>query len=152
MNTTVIRKIGMNKGSPRIWLEGKLLDEAGFVAGALYDRSIQVDRVTLTLNPVGKFKVSGKAKGPHYTHPVIDLHCRSLGGFTQGRKNCVVTLKKGSIDIVRAEIIHHAEQENKHGVDSGAGLHDDGDEQAGEPAGHVPRPEVRRHVPATTQR
>jgi len=70
--------IGTNhgKGVSRIWLDGNKLIEAGFHFGARYDLSaLKADsastdlkeldsRIELTLNPNGKFEVSGDGDSP----------------------------------------------------------------------------------------
>jgi hypothetical protein len=80
---TQLTIIGTNhgKGTSRIWLEGKRLVEAGFEVGTRYDRvcrtvarmkegviSPHQGEIDLTLNPKGKFKVSGKGE-----KPIIDI-------------------------------------------------------------------------------
>lgn len=34
---TYTRKIGLNRGKPRLWLEGKILDDNGFKHGTVWD-------------------------------------------------------------------------------------------------------------------
>jgi hypothetical protein len=81
---TQLTIIGTNhgKGTSRIWLEGKRLVEAGFEVGTRYDRvcrkvarmnkegliSPHQGEIDLSLNPKGKFKVSGKGE-----KPIIDI-------------------------------------------------------------------------------
>jgi len=80
---TQLTIIGTNhgKGTSRIWLEGKRLVEAGFEVGTRYDRVLRKvarmkdglisphqGEIELTLNPKGKFKVSGKGE-----KPIIDI-------------------------------------------------------------------------------
>lgn len=105
--TIVTRKIGMNKGYPRIWLEGKLLDEVGFRHYQPYTVDIGPDRVVLVLDPKGTRKVAGKAKpteaDPNYWHPVIDLHQKALVDFVKKATEVQVSLSPGLILIERQQ-------------------------------------------------
>jgi len=66
----------------RIWLEDTAnnarLSGSGFVKGARYDRIIKNGVITMTLNPEGKKKVSGKK------HPIIDISAKKLEGLEAG--------------------------------------------------------------------
>lgn len=67
---TVTRKIGLNRGKPRLWLERKVLTEAGFAPGDKFSLTetkpgvLLISRAPLT----GKRTVSGKGD-----RPVIDI-------------------------------------------------------------------------------
>jgi DNA (cytosine-5)-methyltransferase 1 len=102
---TVTRKIGTNKGSPRIWLEGHLLDQYGFPAGTRYRSVISTDVCCIIADPNGEARVVSKAKpkkdDPKYRHPIIDFHKKALSEFTQDAANVSVTFKSGEITIRR---------------------------------------------------
>lgn len=70
MNTRFRTIIGSNHGKThsRIWIEGERLVAIGFTVGVKYDRSESSDCITLTLNPKGRYKVSGKG-----SKPIIDI-------------------------------------------------------------------------------
>lgn len=71
---SVIRKRGMNRGRPRIWLEGKILREAGFTRGSKFKICTHEASLELVLDPEGNRKVSGKAD-----KPIIDIMGATLG-------------------------------------------------------------------------
>lgn len=68
-------KIGENRGIPRIWLEGKWLDKAGFKPGKKIHIDIHTNKITIIQNETGDHIVSGKKKN---TIPVIDINCKEL--------------------------------------------------------------------------
>ncbi len=66
---TVTRKIGSNRGRPRLWLEGKLLSDAGFKPGDRYDRTFGSGlTILLQKRSDGAYTVSGKGE-----KPIIDI-------------------------------------------------------------------------------
>lgn len=67
--------IGENKGAPRIWLEGKWLQQSGFECGNTIRVDVHTNKITVVPDPDGKRKISGKKKG---TVPVIDLNTYSI--------------------------------------------------------------------------
>lgn len=71
---SVSRKRGMNRGRPRLWLEGKLLIEAGFRRGDHFSVTVQDDGLILVKKDDGSRKVSGKAE-----KPIIDIMGATLG-------------------------------------------------------------------------
>lgn len=101
MNITTTRNVGQNKGTPRIWLEGNKLDQAGFVAGIKYTVQVKRENIILTLDPNGEKKVSGKTITPEYRQPVIDLHNAGLADFLAGSTQVNVNYQQGVITIKR---------------------------------------------------
>lgn len=102
MNVTTPRNVGMNKGTPRIWLEGNKLHEAGFAAGTRFNVEVKREVIELTLAAEGEKKVTGKkTDDPTYRQPVIDLHNASLGDFLKGTMRVNVTYRIGLIVIRR---------------------------------------------------
>lgn len=65
---------GLNKGKRRLWIEGQRLTDAGFHRGLRYTLTVDeaAGRITLTLDPGGKRKVSGKLKAGVWT-PIVDI-------------------------------------------------------------------------------
>lgn len=70
------RKIGRNRGKPRLWLEGAVLQTAGFTHGERFDiiHTPGLGMFTIEADPDGKRKVSGSAD-----RPVIDTLAGGLG-------------------------------------------------------------------------
>lgn len=95
------RKVGLNKGSPRIWIEGKKLDAAGFMANARYNVDVSAKSITLTLADDGKRKVSGKTISPEYRHPIIDLHASYLAEFVSAGMMVNIEYHTGKIVIFK---------------------------------------------------
>ena len=89
-------KIGINRGNGRIWLEGKLIESAGFDCGIEYTRVDNVDSGVITLH-VGRVSgidglhfpvrrvTDGNKKG--IARPVIELSDATIlqrfAGFTR---------------------------------------------------------------------
>ena len=70
----VTRKVGRNKERPRVWLEVKVLEAAGFKPGDRYNLTEEDDlKLKLKLAPDGKRKVSGKG-----TKPIVDILGKAL--------------------------------------------------------------------------
>ena len=57
---TITRKIGLNKGKRRIWLEGKVLTNAGINHGDRFDIAYGYNQLAININPAGSRKISGK--------------------------------------------------------------------------------------------
>jgi hypothetical protein len=72
--TTVTRKIGTNRGKRRLWLEGRVLADAGFAPGDKYVRMPSPRTALLVLALVTppttakQYTVSGKG-----SKPIIDI-------------------------------------------------------------------------------
>jgi hypothetical protein len=107
MSTTETRKIGRNRGKPRLWLEGQILTSAGFAHRQAWILMPHLDGITL--QAIGSDeeadgrrvrKVSGTAG-----RPVIDIAGASLAqlAFTGGEPWDSVSLTyepgSGRIDV-----------------------------------------------------
>jgi DNA (cytosine-5)-methyltransferase 1 len=99
MDGYFVKKIGNNKGAPRIWLEGLQTERGGFTPGARYDVEVQGNTVVLSLNPDGSRKVSSKQIGER-ANPVIDLNSRELLAVFDGMASVRVAVKDGEIYLV----------------------------------------------------
>lgn len=77
MNAIKIISIGENKGAPRVWLEGRFLEQAGMDTGARFTVEVirEKDCVALRLDDAGVRKVSGKVRGEKNI-PVVDLNSK----------------------------------------------------------------------------
>ena len=67
MRTT--RKIGLNRGNPRLWLEGSLLASEGWRQGDRFDAIFGDGSITYRKNPEGQRGVAGTAG-----RPIIDTN------------------------------------------------------------------------------
>lgn len=74
MTTTYTRKIGRNRGKPRLWIEGALLVSAGFKPGDRYHLHFGTMATSIGWCPDGARKVSGKGE-----KPIIDIAGSGLG-------------------------------------------------------------------------
>lgn len=75
MKTTIIhvRKIGLNRGVPRLWLEGNILLEHGFTHRSGFDVEPSTNGLTITLNKDGKRHIAGSPD-----RPIIDICSKVL--------------------------------------------------------------------------
>ena len=87
-----------NRGKPRIWLEGKRLEFAGFECGSQFGLGIEFvagkEALVLIADPFGNRKVSGKNH-----RPIIDLSGGSCKPFKTGDKVKVLYSNDGIIVI-----------------------------------------------------
>lgn len=104
MNETKTYKVGTNRGTPRVWLEGKILDKAGFTAKTPYVVKLNKKTIVLTVDPAGDYNVSGKNIAPDYRKPVIDLHRAALLDVLKGAETVSVNFRTGVITI-RADVV-----------------------------------------------
>lgn len=75
-----IYKSGTNKGNRRIWIEGSVLLQFGFVRGLRFNRLMQSDRIVLIPHKEGKHRVAGTDK-----RPIIDLNGKYLNDLFGSR-------------------------------------------------------------------
>lgn len=94
-----IKKIGQNKGAPRVWLEGSQTERAGFQPGQKYDIAVQGKTICLTANKDGSRVVSSKKKGDR-VNPVIDLNGKELLALFDGMSSIRIVAKKGEIYLI----------------------------------------------------
>lgn len=78
---TYTRKIGQNRGKPRLWLEGAILMETGFTTGLTWDvYPIDDGSLRLLASNEGGRKIAG-----HVGRPIIDINSAAvLAGFNPG--------------------------------------------------------------------
>lgn len=98
---TLARKLGVNKGAPRLWLEGIMPERAGFAPGTRYSVEASGDeqRVILRVDDKGVRLVSTKTKADRVL-PVIDLNSRELLSRFEGMNAVRVVLMDGQIHIL----------------------------------------------------
>ncbi|MYM92671.1 DNA cytosine methyltransferase [Duganella vulcania] len=97
----VEKKIGSNRGIPRVWLEGVQPERAGFSAGVRYSAKVDSERTMLTLELVqdGVRIVSGKLRGERHI-PVIDINSNDLLSIFDGYDSVRVLIQEGKIFIM----------------------------------------------------
>lgn len=94
-----VKKLGQNKGAPRVWLEGTQTQRAGFVPGQRYNVEVQGQMVVLQANPDGSRVVSGKRVGER-DNPIIDLNSKELLAIFDGMAAIRVVVKKDQIYLL----------------------------------------------------
>ncbi|MDO8728499.1 MAG: DNA cytosine methyltransferase [bacterium] len=94
-----IKKVGQNKGAPRIWLEGSQTVRAGFSAGQRYDIEVQGEMVVLQANKNGSRVVSGKMIGER-NNPIIDINSKALLAIFDGMAAIRIVVKKDQIFLL----------------------------------------------------
>ncbi len=94
-----IKKIGENRGAPRVWLEGTQTSRGGFSTGQRYDIEVQGQMVVLQANHDGSRVVSGKVIGERM-HPVIDINSKALLAIFDGMEAIRVVVKKNQIYLL----------------------------------------------------
>lgn len=69
----ITRKIGMNKGKNRIWLEGAVLTDHGIQHGMRFDVINSPNSLVILIDPDGKRKIAGKPD-----RPIIDMSAATI--------------------------------------------------------------------------
>jgi len=69
----VTRKIGMNRGKPRIWLEGAVLTNANIHHGMRFDIVNSPNSLVIVCKVDGKRKIAGKPN-----RPIIDMSAGTI--------------------------------------------------------------------------
>jgi len=92
-------KLGSAHGAPRVWLEGKKIESAGFTPGKRYQLALGDQRVTLTLCDDGTRVVSGKQKGDTAL-PVIDINSAQALGMFAGMERLRVVITHDAIHLL----------------------------------------------------
>lgn len=94
-----IKKVGQNKGAPRVWLEGTQTARAGFLPGQRFDIEVQGQMVVLQANPDGSRVVSGKRIGER-DNLIIDINSRELLAIFDGMAAIRIVVKKDQIYLM----------------------------------------------------
>ncbi len=71
--TIQTRKIGLNRGKNRIWLEGKILTYFGIEHGMRFDVVNSPNSLLILINPDGKRKIAGNK-----ARPIIDMSAGTI--------------------------------------------------------------------------
>lgn len=101
MQRYIIRKLGSNRGAPRVYLEIDALSTSGFMPGKTFSRTIDetTKRLTLTVKPNGAYLVSQKEKNGK-TFPVIDINSTQALGMFDGLEAVRIVLENNTIHIL----------------------------------------------------
>lgn len=94
-----IKKIGQNRGAPRVWLEGTQASKAGFQPGQKFDITVLGKTIVLQANPDGSRTVSAKKIGDR-VNPVIDINSKELLAIFDGMSAVRVAVAKGEIYLL----------------------------------------------------
>lgn len=99
-----VKKIGANRGRPRIWLEGLVNERGGFTPGTRFDVTVQDNAVVLQVNGDGTRVVTGKKKavanGAERDNPVIDINSRELLQIFDGMNAVRVIVTDNAIHLL----------------------------------------------------
>lgn len=100
-----IKKIGSNRGRPRIFLDGVQAVRAGFSPGECFDVEVDGQRITLVKKDDGSRVVTGRSRNGR-VHPVIDINSAELLKMFEGMDSVriVVTLKAVFILPLASEV------------------------------------------------
>lgn len=95
-----IHKIGANRGAPRIWLQGRIAETAGFTPNTRFKILVEKlkTRIVLHLDPEGDRKVSLKVKNDKHI-PIIDINSAELLSIFEGLERVRVWAANGGICI-----------------------------------------------------
>lgn len=94
-----IKKVGQNRGAPRVWLEGTETQRAGFAPGQRYDIEVQGQMIVLQANKDGSRVVSGKVAGER-NNPIIDINSKALLAMFDGMAAIRVVVKQDQIYLM----------------------------------------------------
>lgn len=94
-----ITTIGKNKGAKRVWLEGAMLNRAGFSPKTRYQIKSKNGAVILIKQAVGFRIVSSRTKADKEI-PIIDINNGELLAMFEGLEHVRVIFKEGEIHIL----------------------------------------------------
>ena len=92
-----VKKIGANRGRPRIWLENLEVSSAGMKPGDRFDIKIHDGVVTLEADANGSRVVSRKTHRSGHEVPVIDINSRELLALFEGMDAVRLMQREGKI-------------------------------------------------------
>lgn len=100
MHGYFIKKIGGNRGKPRIWLQDLEVSSAGMAPGDRYDVHIKGGTVTLKANPDGSRVVSRKVDRQGNENPIIDIESKELLALFDGMSSIRLVQRQGEIYLL----------------------------------------------------
>ena len=96
MSKTYARKIGINRGKPRLWLEGKVLADHGFSCGSPWLLQQVGSSLVLHATPEGNRKVAGTPQ-----RPIIDINSKVLLAGWEGAEVSIEVMEQGMLRVTR---------------------------------------------------
>jgi len=125
--------VGQNRGQPRIWIEGRFLERAGFEVGTNVDVRLSPSCVVIEVCPDGQRVVSGSRKAGR--PPVLDLNSAALRRCFEACFKVEVRTDHGRIVITPARTARKRAARRHDGTVgsafSGGGLLDEAARQVG---------------------
>lgn len=101
-NTIIYTKIGLRKGSPKLWCEGGKLSRSGIQPGDRFSLSSEGQAVKLVFHPDGTHTVSSRKQGAGIV-PIINVCGGELKPHFQPEDRVRVSIKDGCIEVT----LHH---------------------------------------------
>ena len=97
-----VKKLGANRGKPRIWLENLEVSSAGMKVGDRYDVKLKGGVVTLQANPDGSRVVSKSTKTTRSGEqiPIIDINSKELLALFSGMDAVRLVQRQGQIFLM----------------------------------------------------
>ncbi len=95
-----IKKIGANRGKPRIWLQNLEVSNVGLAPGDRFDIHLKGGTVTLRANPDGSRVVSRKLDKQGRENPVIDINSQELLALFDGMSSIRLVQRQGEIYLL----------------------------------------------------
>lgn len=92
-------KVGESHGSPRVWLQGRRIEKAGFRPGARYELVSAGERVTLRIAENGARVVSIKRRADTDL-PIIDLNSKEALSAFEGLDRIRVVIRENEIHLL----------------------------------------------------
>jgi len=130
---TSVLSIGENRGKPRIWIEGKFLELAGFKSGRKVKTTYGQNEIIITLDSTGDHTVTPGRKAGRY--PILDYCNSTIRSAIQHAAKVEVKTSHGRIVITPAyRELKRAVRKTDGSVGSvfsGGGLLDEAARQAG---------------------
>jgi hypothetical protein len=96
---TRVYTVGNDKGTPRVRIEGQILNEAGFEPHVPYRLKINRKTIVLSLDADGTHMVARKTVAPRKFSPLLVLHNQSLLDVLAGCASASATFRHGVITI-----------------------------------------------------
>lgn len=126
---TTVLSIGQCKDHPRIWIEGRYLEQAGFYRGSKINVKFMEKQIQISLDNEGEKIISGKKT------PIIELNNEKITESFNEEKSVRVVVYVGQIIITSTKQGQRKRlrlQDNSYGtVFSGAGLLDESAKKSG---------------------
>lgn len=93
--STYTRKLGINRGKPRLWLEGKILLDNGFNKGDNWSLDLINNGFIIKLASEGTRKIAGTPE-----RPIIDINATSILSVIKAPEVTIKVLNKGVLLVV----------------------------------------------------